>query len=295
MNKPETDKYTVELYSEVASFIEFVMGLVEKKGGTLMVVSDHGAQPIKKEFLVNGWLIDSGYATLKKGVMNSVNKPKTDGKKATGLGYKMREMALNSGLRDVYDKSPYAVKKAVFKTLGNVLSSAGDPSDYVRILPSDFNMSETKAFGAVSVLPVSTVWINDSRFADGKVTASEKKGLIASIVKKMALIKDVDGKKLVVNVTYGSEYYKGVTTFIPPDIIFEVADNYTIDPYHFSKDSIFMDPSGPKNGDHLKNGIFGFYSQSRSCNSKEISVLDISGIVLDYFNLGVKSKRLGKI
>jgi predicted AlkP superfamily phosphohydrolase/phosphomutase len=294
MNKPEADKYNLEIYSEISKFVEFIMSRVEKEGGAMMIVSDHGAQPIKKEFLVNGWLIANGFATLKKNVLEGVQKahsaPASE-KKGEGVKYRIREMALRSGAREVYEKAPYAIKKAVFKTFGNLLSSAGGSGDYIRILPTDFDLKGTKAFGAISVLPTSTIWINDGRFVEGQVRKEERDALVKEITEKLKSVDDGNGRKLVVNVTDGADYYRGVTDFIPPDIIFEVAEGYTIDPYHFSMDYMFMNPSGPKNGDHLKNGIFGYYSNGSSCDTEGIRVMDVAPIVLDYFGIAKGSKR----
>jgi len=286
MNKPDSDRYLLDIYSEISSFVGYLIHIVDERGGALAIVSDHGSQYIHKEFLVNSWLIANGYAMLKESA-----RVKEDNKKSESGGastkYKLREALMHSKLRNLYEHMPYFMKRLAFEVF-SLLSSSVNSSGYNRILLSDLDMKKTKLFGAITVLPVSTMWINDDRFSKGTVKRNEKEQLKKELIKKLSSVRDDEGNKLIVKVTDGQEYYKGTKKFIPPDIIFEVEPNYTVDPYYISRTSFFMNPTGPKNSDHSKHGIFGYYAGGNTkLTARPATVSGISKIILDYF--GVKA------
>ena len=286
INKPDSDKYLLEIYSEISNFIDYLMCIVDERGGALAIVSDHGSQYIRNEFLVNSWLIANKYATLKEPAHGKEDSKKSESGGAS-TKYKLREALMHSGLRNLYERMPYFMKRLAFEVF-SLLSSSVNSSSYNRILLSDLDMKKTKLFGAITVLPVSTIWINDDRFSKGTVKRNEKEQLKKELIKKLSSIRDDEENKLIVKVIDGQEYYKGIKKFIPPDIIFEVEPNYTVDPYHLSRTSFFMKPTGPKIGDHSRYGIFGYYAGGNTkLTARPATVSGISKIILGYF--GVKA------
>ncbi len=287
MNKENRKAYLLPIYSKISSFLGDLMAMVKKEDSTLMVVSDHGMQPISSKFLINAWLVQAGYAKLKDNkiaAMDAKQKAKIPNNKTTPMSYKVRERLMRTNLRKVYDKLPHNAKTTVFKLLGNVASAA--PGEYVRLHLFDYDMDKTRAFAAISNDPVSTIWINDSRFRDGIVKQDEKDKLKKEIMLKLSEIKAEDGSNLVKEVINGSDYYGSTNKFIAADIIVEAKESYTVDIFNFSASTIFMKPEAAKSGDHMRHGVMAFYSKSAKKFAKDANVLNIAPTVLNYY--GVK-------
>lgn len=282
LNKKNMKEYLLPIYQEIGKYLDFVMEKAKKEGASVMIVSDHGAQPINKKFLINTWMIKSGYANLKESVMQGIEGKKP---KERAVAYNMREKLLKSKLRGVYDKLPHAAKGMVSKSIGKFLSTASG-SDYTRLHLFDYEMANTRAFAAISNINVATLWINDSRFVNGKVSASEKARLKKELTKALLELRDSRGEKLIANVWDGDKYYGKTKKFIQPDLLAEVVPGYTIDVFNFSRDSFFMDPEPPKRGDHTRYGIFGMYPEKPKTKSGIFSILDVHSTILNYFKPG---------
>lgn len=283
LNKKNMKEYLLPIYQEIGKYLDFVMAKARKEEGAVMVLSDHGSQPIAKKFLINTWMIRKGYANLKESVIQGIESSKP---KEEAVAYNIREKLLKTRLRNVYDRLPHAAKGIVSKSIGKFLSTASG-SDYTRLHLFDYDMTNTKSFAAISNINVATIWINDSRFVQSQVSASEKAKLKKEITKELLALKDGKGKKLIANVWDGDKYYGKTKKFIQPDLLVEIVPGYTIDVFNFSRDSFFMDPEPPKRGDHTRYGIFGMYPEKPKTKTGVFSILDVHSTVLNYF----KSKQ----
>ena len=278
-------EYLLPIYREIASFVNYASTLADKEGSALIVVSDHGAQPIKSKFLINSWLTSKGYVKLKDSFAKSVVK-----KEKQGASYNFREMLLKTKLRRIYDKMPHPVKKAAFRALGSAFSS-GAGGNYVRMHLFDFDMKETSAFAAIANEPVSSIWINDDRFSSGSVGKTQRNKLMQKLILDLKSIRSLEGDKLIVNIFDGKTYYGGTGKFIAPDLFVEAKKGYTIDLFYYSSISNFMDPEGAKSGDHIRKGIFGYYPASLRIKTQEMSVLDVAPTILNYFGKKANMQR----
>ncbi len=284
MNKPDRKRYLLPLYSEISQFIGRLMKKADRDGDAVMIVSDHGMQPIYSKFLVNCWLYRNKYVALKENIAQGIESAGDSNAGNESVRYKIREKLMRSQLRKAYDRLPHEAKSAVFTTLGSFFAQKGAGS-VTRVHLFDFEMHRTKLFAAISNDPVSTIWINDSRFKDGFVGKAEKSRLKKEIMKRLLSVKAADGSQLIVNVFDGKDYYRDTDKFIAPDVLFEAKHGYTVDIANFSKDSIFMEPEPPKRGDHERNGIFGFYSADAKHPRRKVSVLNVAPTVLEYYRL----------
>ncbi len=283
LNKKNMREYLLPLYCEIGKYLAYVMEKADQEGAEVMLVSDHGAQPIKEKFLINAWMIREGYASLKNSVIAEMDKAASNG------GYSFREKLLKTKLRGAYDRLPHIAKGAVSKSIGAFLP-AGGGGGYTRIHLFDYDMDATHAFAAISNINVATLWINDSRFAKGSVSASEKKRLKREISGGLYKLRNTEGKRLITHIYDGEEYYGRTKKFIPPDLIVEACPGYMIDIFNFSKERLFMDPEPPKRGDHTRLGIFGLYPGRPVAKAGVFSALDVYPTVLKYFGI---SKRRG--
>lgn len=290
LNRNNRNEYIFPIYREIAQFVGWVEERIDREGGMMIIVSDHGAQPIYNKFLMNKWLIDNGYASLKTELLEELaQKDKKNG----SAKYAVREFLIKTKLRKVYDKMPYKAKslanRALSRTLGGV--SAGD---YTRLHIFDFDMKRTRAFAEVSNNPVTTIWINDSRFAEGHVGKLQKERLKKELIRKLKNVMSLEDDRMFIDAFDSSSYYGNTKKFIPPDIFVEAKKGYTIDIFNFSMSTNFMAPEHAKSGDHTRNGIFGFYSHSNRIDISNMDVTEVSAIVRDYFGSARKGSRLFK-
>ncbi|MEM3839290.1 MAG: alkaline phosphatase family protein [Candidatus Micrarchaeaceae archaeon] len=286
LGRKERWEYILPVYVEIAKFVGYIEKRVETEDALMVIVSDHGAQPISEKFLLNAWLIKKGYLALKESVQKSIS-----GKAPSGQSlYKVRERLMRSGLRKTYDKMPYAIKRATNKIVGSVLSKAS-PGEYTRLHLFDFDMKKTKAFAEVSNGPFAMLWINDRRFATPAVTESEKQRLIEEIKKGLSQER-AGGKRIIAGFRDGEEYYGGTDKFIYPDLFIEAERGYTIDIFNYSPNTLLMAPEHAKSGDHIRNGIIGYYSNSARLSISGATVFDVAPTLLGYF--GIKPAARGR-
>ena len=298
LNKPEWKEYVLPMYKEVSDFIVWAQQRAEKEHATMMLISDHGAQPIRKKFLMNGWLINNGYSKLKQAIEEGVKQK--DGKGS--IKYTVRETLLKSGLRKkVYDKLPSSGKRLVKSAIEKTLSGTSS-GNYTRIHDFDYEMKKTRAFASIANCPITTIFINDERFENGIVSQKEKKALKKKIMSNLLKIKDEDGRPLIVNVYDADEYYEGTKLFIAPDIMAEIKAGYLMDAFGYLKSGgLFMDPEPPKSGDHIRNGIFGAISYGQEIDyayikRKKLYVYNVQPTIMKFFGLKTDNdKRYGPI
>ncbi len=291
LNTGRWEPLVAPIYREISEFASWLASYAKDSGDgyALLVASDHGVQIVRQKFLLNAWLVNSGYAVLKDSVVKSMAGAR-QGK--ASAKYQLREALLKSGLRNVYNKMPSKLKGAIAGTTGKVLSGASGGA-YTRIHDFDFEMAKTRAFASVSNNPVGMIFINDERFARPCVGASGKRALKAELERSLRSLKSPEGDALIVDIIDGAAYYRGMRDAIAPDLLVEVKQGYTIDVFNYSAQSDFMAPELAKSGDHTRRAIFGVQSSDpafvSSCG-KVASVCDVAPAILRYFGV---SSRVG--
>ncbi len=292
----KTMKYNGPVLKDIDSFVDWLYKRIKRteEDAAIMVVSDHGAQGLKKKFLLNTWMINNGFAKLKPSVANTIDGMlsgfKDDKAIGSSLKYRLREKMVGTGMERVYKKMPASIKKFAAKSMDIGLTMSRD-GNCVRIHDlnfDNFEMHDTKAFGAVSTNPVGMIWINDERFSKPCVRHADKEMVKAEIIKRLLVAKDVDGKKLVKKVYDGDEYYDNTKLFIHPDILIYLRDGYGVDTFNFSKKGLFIDPDPILNGDHTENAMFGLLYGDKLKISGNVDICDVAPTVYKYFNIRQK-------
>jgi predicted AlkP superfamily phosphohydrolase/phosphomutase len=278
------------LYREVSEFLLWLQEHAKRSEDdcTMVLFSDHGSQQIKSKFLLNSWLVNSGYAKLKDSILESMKKEEG---KAASAKYEIRERLFKSSLRKVYNRMPVKVKSAIAGTAGKVLSGTSG-AGYTRIHDFDFDMNGTRAFASVSNNPVGMIFVNDYRFANPQVSAADKQRLKAELAKALLRVRSEQGERLVKRVVDGGKYYRGLDSLITPDLLVEATPDHTVDIFYYSHDSKTMKPEPAKSGDHTMHGIFGMLGSEgyvRACSKKKMHVCKMAPLVLGYF--GVNDAR----
>ncbi|MCL4363540.1 alkaline phosphatase family protein [Candidatus Marsarchaeota archaeon] len=273
LSRNDWEALVYPLYKEISDFIWWLINNTGAKRSerSIMIVSDHGAQPIYNKFLINSWLINKGYAKFKENIGD------------VALTYGAREKLMSSkALRKIYDKMPKTAKSLTRK----MISSSGvrvKEGTYSRMHDFDLDMGNTQAFASISNDPVSMIWINDNRFSEPAVKQGEKAILKKELILGLKGLKTEKGEKLINKVIDGKAYYGSTNMFIAPDLLIEARKGYTIDVFNYSPERIFMKPEPAKSGDHIREGIFGFMSPNGKflTDARRVkSVLDIRNMVL---------------
>ena len=281
LNLPEWKDYVMQLYEGISDFLTWVERRAEREEATVMVVSDHGAQPVKEKFLINGWLINNGFAVLKPHI--------TEEGASSSLKYNLREKMISSSMRKkIYYKLPKSVRETVKSAFEKSLAgtSAGD---LTLIHDFDYDMKRTRAFASLSKCPMTMIFINDERFDTPAVNAGEKAALKRKLMADLRKITDEKGRKIITRVFDPSDYYDGTKLFITPDIIAEIKDGYILDPGSYLKSGGLMTkPEVAKRGDHIQQGVFGVISYGRKLEysaiaRKHLYVYNIEPTVMRYF------------
>ena len=279
LNRNDWERYAAPLYKAASDFIEWAIEYSEKdKDSAIMIVSDHGAQPVRDKFLVNSWLIDNGYASLRPDKAAAQRKDALHGAKRY-VSERIMKLKIR---RAVYNRMPAFMKRGVEKMIEESLEDAQD-SEHVKIQEADFDMQRTKAFAAVSYGPIGMIWLNDKRFSRPSLNGFAARRTKAEIIAKLKRLKTRDGSLLVSRIIDGSRYYSNAKAFIPPDIIIELATGIITDFSYYSKSGIFMRPEMHRSGDHSRNGIFGILYNGDMHQTK-ISIYKISKLISDYLD-----------
>lgn len=289
LNNPKYLSYLTPIYARISEFLEWVMERADREEAAVMLISDHGAQPIRNKFLLNSFLIREGFAELKP----SIKLAESDAKQAASIRYGLREKLLTTRLRKAYDKMPHKLKKAVFSASGKLFSE-GSGGTYTHIHLYDLEMQHTKAFAAISNLVVGTIWINDSRFESPGVSASQKAHVLNQLIHKLKAVKSLEGDNLFTEVKAAAPYYGARPKFLAPDIFVVAKPGYTIDVKFASKSYDFQAPELFKSGDHTSMGIIGSYGNIK-INTKAINLINVAPTILDYYGFtgaAVRNSRL---
>ncbi|MDE1845870.1 MAG: alkaline phosphatase family protein [Candidatus Micrarchaeota archaeon] len=298
LSEKDWERTVAPLYVAISDFMNWIFSF-SKNNPTkplLMVASDHGAQPTHHKFLPNSWLVEKGYAEL-RGDLSGAAKPKL-GKSEKGIAKKIKvaiseRMASSSMRRKIYDRLPASLQKMGEKFVEENLDQ-GEASEYLKILETDFDMKNTRAFASVSNGNMGMIWINDKRFSRPAVSAREKGALKKELIAELKGAKSIEKGKLMDNVYDAGKFYRNVTKFIAPDIVFQLTEGYTNDFSHYSK-SFFVKPEAARRGDHTMFGIFGMVGMSAqasaSMKKSELNLCNIAPTITKYFGIKGQSRN----
>jgi predicted AlkP superfamily phosphohydrolase/phosphomutase len=264
-------EFNKDILEKISSFIEYLA--TTDPTTPILLISDHGAQQLKQKFLLNKWLIDNGYATLKK-------IPKAEkAKEGTSLKYKIRSRLAGTGWAEAILRTmPSSIKLMISKSMD--VGQVDEGEGYIRIHDlnfDNFDMPKTRAFASISSNPVGMIWLNDGRFLDASVD-SDKHSLKKEIMDKIAKVEVVE------KVYDGDAYYKKTEKFIAPDILIKLKDGYNIDSFHYHASNLLMPVKDMLSGDHSENAMFGVLGKI-VVPKKQMSVEDVAPIILSYFKV----------
>jgi predicted AlkP superfamily phosphohydrolase/phosphomutase len=240
---------------------------------TIILVSDHGFQPLHKLFVLNNWLIQEGYLCLKKGIMNSDAL-----KKVRILGRKVKDRF-----------NPGSGRRAM----------RGD--DFLRSV----DWQKTRAFADGTF---GHIYLNvKGREPEGIVDPGrEYDELCEEFARRLKSITDPDnGNRVVEEVYKGRDLFDGVHMENAPDLVVTDKPTYfvsaSVDRLPMMKDSV---GSGNElfqrhvwSGNHKHDGIFILYGPDirKGYKVDGARIIDIAPTILYLLGQEIPEDMDGKI
>ena len=259
------DVYT-RLDKEIGEFIK-----MNEEEVTVMVVSDHGFQPLHKLFVLNNWLLHKGYLFLEEGIGSVVSLDKL-----VSLGKKLKGRLL-PGSRGMKGKIPSL----------------------------SIDWQRTKAFADGTF---GYIYINKKgREPQGTVEpGKEYEDLCEEIIEGLKSVRDPDnGSPVVENVFRREEIFKGPYMDSAPDLIITSRENYFVSASserlpkvrgkRRQSDSMFQKHIW--SGNHKPNGIFIVNGPDikKGHEVEDANIIDIAPTILYLLDQEIPSDMDGKV
>lgn len=287
---PGENKYRdaiLEYYKKLDGVLGEVMDNVGSNTN-ILIVSDHGMQPIYKTFFVNNWLIKKGYLHLKA-------KEKKDiyGKKS--MKYWMEKLGIKYiKIIDFLKKIKVAEhRKRLPKKLRKFLLNTAIPSGGLNI--SDADWSKTVAY---SYVYDGGIHLNlKDRDPYGVVGDSEYEDLRNNIIEELERLEDPDTGENVVDKLYKKEeLYKGAMLKYAPDIYLKLKDGYYSE-FRIHPEGRIFGKSIRKNAYHYYYGVFLARGPDIKTGYKITSpeIVDIAPTVLHMLNVPIPMDMDGRV
>lgn len=280
---------------EVYRHVDEVLGKVQGRlsdDTTLLLMSDHGAGPLRSVVNLNKWLEENGWLAFS----DSVNSAST------------KQLVLNSFARTTLQKGVYFLKRNLSSSmrghLRQLLPGLRDRLEGV-LFSSLIDWHKTKAYSLGSY---GSIFINlEKREPDGIVNAGgEYETLRDEIASQLMILKDpATHEGVVKNVYRREQIYTGPHVSRAPDLIVQWTDAgyHSVQRFGKSEDGVFSDELNLHQtnvrftGHHRMEGIFAASGKGVKPDSsiRGARIIDIAPTVLYLLGLPVPSDMDGHI
>lgn len=228
-----------QFYEKIDKYLGEVLEIIGDDG-TLFIMSDHGAGPLKRLFYINRWLKKEGYLSLNKNAKFIKTSFETRTKKVSDVFNKFGVPFMNNLI-------PGFIKTT---RLPYILPVKKHPSVFV-------DWKNTKAFANLTWTD-GLIKINlEGRQPDGSVTKEQYDAICDEVINKLkALVDPLTNEKVMDGVYKRQEIYHGPYLDTAPDIIAvtkNVEYSYRVDVFG---DNIFETPEDPTPANHRMDGVF---------------------------------------
>lgn len=286
--------------SKHASTILEVYQIVDKKLGELrsmleedtafLIMSDHGAGPVKKQVHINRWLEENGYLEYSSSEEDSVLREVA--KKALVNAFIFWRKHIPSGMRDKIRRLSPKIQKFGFSRKIETIASA------------QFDWQNTVAyhFGTCANIRIN----KRNREKHGIISPGEEyESLIDEIIERFQNLSDPEtGEKVVDTVFKKEEIYQGEEFDDAPDLLIKWAQDAYWSDARFGKKSTQVFESqykvpllqSPITAVHKMNGIFMAAGQNILPNRIQgADIIDIAPTVLYLMGLPVPTDMDGRV
>lgn len=278
---------------EVYMHIDTVLGEIEKRldeDTILILMSDHGAGPLRRVVHLNKWLEEEGFLKFKKGLPGKKGTAKSSvGRKVIREGLSFLKRHLSQDMRSRLKKAFPGMRD---KVEGLLFSSL-------------FDWTKTSAYSLGSY---GNIYINlKGREPDGIVEpGAEYEELRKNIIERLKELRDPDtGRPVVKKVHRKEELYHGPFLHKAADLIVEWSDEgyHSVQRFGSVEDSVFSDrlhfhlTKIRYTGHHRLNGIFTIKGKSikQGTEINNARIIDLAPTVLYLLGLPIPDDMDGRI
>jgi predicted AlkP superfamily phosphohydrolase/phosphomutase len=242
----------------------------------VLVVSDHGAGPLRGDVNLGEWLVEHDFAV-----------------------YKRQRMSLRSRLAAIAWALPPSVRRAGRRLAPGLARRA--MSDRLAGQLAPFEWEKTRAFFGVH----SDLWINlQGREASGTVPPEDGAEVMGELIAGLAAITDPKtGEPVFAGAHKREELYSGPYAHLAPDVVLDPwSVGYRVSPSRTGRDAI-VSPPAPLSGieaawsaDHRPLGIFAAAGPRIAAGAtEELSLLDVCPTVLALLERPVPDELDGRV
>lgn len=253
---------------------------MSEEGTHVFIVSDHGLGPLRKTIILNNWLMERHYLSLKKTIPTRVKSF------LHNLGFVQQKffiLARKLGLQNIIFQHAYLNESKVLDLKRTLFLSL-----------QDIDWSRTKAY---SIGNFGYVYLNlKDREPEGTIKKEEYKDVIKEISKEL---KGIKGGSLFSNVWTKYEIYNGDSLEYAPDIIIE-SKNYECMPqrfFEFGSNQLLIPNVIGRTGGHKNLGIFLAYGPEfrKGMEIKDLKIIDLAPTILYMMNFPIPERMDGKV
>ncbi len=264
--------------------LDEIIGELSRLAGedaTVIVMSDHGAGPLRKYIHINSWLMRTGFLSMKGGLVTRIKRF-------------MYKIGVN----------PEKVYNALFKAhIGDLGIKADKVNGKLRFLLkhlflsfSDVRWRKTEAYSIGSGL----IYINlKGRDPLGAVNPGEEyETLRERLIRRLCRLRDPEtGEHVIEKVYRKEEVYAGPHLDTAPDLVFLPKEGYmTFEGYEFGADSV-VTRAEAVSGAHRPNGILLMKGPEikRGVELRNINIVDVAPTMLQIFGSPIPTDMDGKV
>jgi len=255
---------------------------------TLIVLSDHGAGPLRKFLYLNNWLVRHGYLRFRSSALTRLKRL------AFRLGLTPTwafEMAARLGL-GLADRATNRIKRQMTRSARTTLMQR------VFLSWTDVDWSRTRAYALGGNF--TGIYVNlNGREPQGCVSpGQEYEALCSEISARLQDWRDPDtGEAIVQSIQRGEELYQGSYSNRAPDIVFATLDEaYVGFGGHEFASTALMEPSPMFNGHHRAEGMISLAGRGVRPGGLEPSrIVDVAPTILHLLGYPIPSNMDGRV
>lgn len=253
-----------EVYTKIDNFIGDVRKKIEKEGGEIIIMSDHGHENVTRAFNVNAWLEQEGYLTT--------HMPRGSFLGSIGIN---RERIFK-----ILEKMQLQfLVKMVPRKLGKKIPSK--EVDFEEAIINNFvDFSKTKAI-AKRAVKTSQIFLN-TRARGGIVEKEDEESMKQEIKNKLGSF--LSDKKISAVIKTKEEIY-GTETKYAPDITLYMKEKH-YDTLSLIKSQKKIWDATKEQATHTTEGII---FSTMDLNLKNPEIIDLAPTILEYF--GIKNGK----
>lgn len=253
----------VELYTALDQALGDLLNSVDLAETTVLLVSDHGFQPLRRQFYLNNWLVDQGF---------------------------MAYLARRVGLRELLSSAARPFRRWI---PGGWIGRARRQFAWYR----HCDWQRTVAYAGMST--EDGIWINlKGREPFGTVDPDEYDRVRTAVADALLQARDpLDGRPIVAHVWRREELYDGPFAERAPDLVYQLADGYRTAAER-GRGAIVEDVTRSGEGIHRVEGVFlaaGAGVDPQGTLAEPARVVDVMPTVLALLGVPVPENLDGRV